>query len=88
MFQQHQTNLEFSILLERRSLFILQGDLYHNYMHSIAERDTDIISSSAIKNLIICGEKFSGGETLKRGTRLSLTIRHVPKSSKLKLKIG
>lgn len=88
MFQQHQPNLEFSFLLERRSLFILQGDLYHNYLHSIAERDTDVVSKSVIKNLNICGDKFSEGEILKRGTRLSLTIRHVPKTSKLKLKIG
>ncbi|KAK9299085.1 hypothetical protein QLX08_007823 [Tetragonisca angustula] len=86
--EQHQSNLEFSFLLERRSLFILQGDLYHNYMHSIAEKDTDIISKSVLKNLSICGEKFSEGETLKRGTRISLTIRHVPKTSKLKLRIG
>ncbi|XP_006623745.1 alpha-ketoglutarate-dependent dioxygenase alkB homolog 6 [Apis laboriosa] len=86
--EQHQLNFEFSLLLERRSLFILQEELYHNYLHSIAERDTDIISKSVIKNLDICGEKFLGGETLKRGIRLSLTIRHVPKTSKLKLKIG
>ncbi|XP_061933751.1 alpha-ketoglutarate-dependent dioxygenase alkB homolog 6 isoform X2 [Apis cerana] len=86
--EQHQLNFEFSLLLERRSLFILQEELYHNYLHSIAERDTDIISKSVIKNLDICGEKFLDGETLKRGIRLSLTIRHVPKTSKLKLKIG
>ncbi|XP_050595520.1 alpha-ketoglutarate-dependent dioxygenase alkB homolog 6 isoform X2 [Bombus affinis] len=86
--KQHQPNLEFSFLLERRSLFILQGDLYHNYLHSIAERDTDVVSKSVIKNLSICGDKFSEAEILKRGTRLSLTIRHVPKTSKLKLRIG
>lgn len=33
----------------------------------------------------MCEEKFVG--EIKRGTRLSLTIRHVPKTSKLKLKI-
>ena len=86
--EQHKPNLEFSFLLERRSLFILQGDLYHNYLHSIAERDTDVVSKSVIKNLSICGDKFSEAEILKRGTRLSLTIRHVPKTSKLKLRIG
>ncbi|OAD53209.1 putative alpha-ketoglutarate-dependent dioxygenase ABH6 [Eufriesea mexicana] len=86
--EQHQSNLEFSFLLERRSLFILQENLYHNYLHSIAERESDIISKSVIKNLSICGEQFSEGEVLKRGIRLSLTIRHVPKTSKLKLRIG
>ena len=86
--QPQELKLEFSFLLERRSLLILQGDLYHNYLHSIAERDTDVISRSMIKNLAICGGEFSEGETLKRDIRLSLTIRHVPKTSKLKLKIG
>jgi len=66
---------------------VLQKDLYHNYLHSIAERDVDSISENTIKNLDICTEKFTEGETIKRDTRLSLTIRHVPKTSKLKLKI-
>ncbi|XP_012141260.1 putative RNA/DNA demethylase ALKBH6 [Megachile rotundata] len=86
--QQHELNLEFSFLLERRSLLILQGDLYHHYLHSIAEKDTDVISGSIIKNLSICGEEFKEEQILKRGVRLSLTIRHVPKTSKLKLKFG
>ncbi|XP_076167515.1 putative RNA/DNA demethylase ALKBH6 [Ptiloglossa arizonensis] len=86
--QLQKLNLEFSLLLERRSLFILQGDLYHHYLHSIAERDMDVISKSVIKNLNICKEQFSEEQILKRDIRLSLTIRHVPKTSKLKLKIG
>lgn len=87
--QQQQPKLEFSLLLERRSLLVLQKDLYHNYLHSIAERDADSITeqNSSIKNLHMCAEKFTEEETVKRGTRLSLTIRHVPKTSKLKLKI-
>lgn len=85
--QQQQPKLEFSLLLERRSLLVLQKDLYHNYLHSISERDADSITESSIKNLHMCVEKFTEEETVKRGTRLSLTIRHVPKTSKLKLKI-
>ncbi|XP_011642928.1 alpha-ketoglutarate-dependent dioxygenase alkB homolog 6 isoform X2 [Pogonomyrmex barbatus] len=87
MTEQQQPKLEFSLLLERRSLLILQKDLYHNYLHSIAETDADSISKSTIKNLHMCAEKFAEGEVIKRGTRLSLTIRHVPKTSKMKLKI-
>ncbi|XP_076644262.1 putative RNA/DNA demethylase ALKBH6 [Halictus rubicundus] len=83
-----QRTLEFSILLERRSLLILQGDLYHRYLHSIAERGTDILSKSVVKNLDICGDRFSEGQTLHRDVRLSLTIRHVPKTTRLKIKIG
>jgi len=85
--QQQQCKLEFSLLLERRSLLILQKDLYYNYLHSIAERDADSISESSIKNLHMCAKKFTEEEIIKRDTRLSLTIRHVPKTSKLKLKI-
>lgn len=87
LFQHQQPNLEFSLLLERRSLLILQKELYHDYLHSIAERDSDNISKSSIKNLHMCTEMFTEGEAIKRSTRLSLTIRHVPKTSKLKLKI-
>ncbi|EZA57816.1 alpha-ketoglutarate-dependent dioxygenase alkB homolog 6 [Ooceraea biroi] len=85
--EQQQPKLEFSLLLERRSLLVLRKDLYHNYLHSIAERDVDSISEASIKNLHMCTEKFTEGQAIKRGTRLSLTIRHVPKTSKLKLKI-
>ncbi|XP_011064941.1 PREDICTED: alpha-ketoglutarate-dependent dioxygenase alkB homolog 6 isoform X2 [Acromyrmex echinatior] len=86
MTEQQQCKLEFSLLLERRSLLILQKDLYYNYLHSIAERDADSISESSIKNLHMCAKKFTEEEVIKRDTRLSLTIRHVPKTSKLKLK--
>lgn len=85
--QQQQPKFEFSLLLEPRSLLVLQKDLYHNYLHSIAERDVDNITESTIKNLHMCANKFVEGQTIKRGIRLSLTIRHVPKTSKLKLKI-
>lgn len=35
----------------------------------------------------MCAKKFTEEEIIKRDIRLSLTIRHVPKTSKLKLKI-
>ncbi|XP_025987392.1 alpha-ketoglutarate-dependent dioxygenase alkB homolog 6 [Solenopsis invicta] len=85
--EQQQSKFEFSLLLERRSLLVLQKDLYHNYLHSIAERDADSILGSSIKNLHMCAENFTDKQIIKRGTRVSLTIRHVPKTSKLKLKI-
>ncbi|KAG7206412.1 hypothetical protein KM043_003768 [Ampulex compressa] len=86
--QQQESKLEFSFLLEPRSLLILQGDLYHDYLHSIAERHTDVISRSIIKNLNLCNSRFEEGEEINRDVRLSLTIRHVPNTSKFKLKIG
>ncbi|XP_066585372.1 alpha-ketoglutarate-dependent dioxygenase alkB homolog 6-like isoform X2 [Prorops nasuta] len=86
--QEHQQDIEFSFLLEPRSLLVLQKDLYHNYLHSIAERRSDILIKSVIKNINLCGQTYDEGQELQRTTRLSLTIRHVPKTSKLTLKIG
>lgn len=48
----------------------------------------DVVEKSDIKNLHLCSQAYDEGQTLKRTTRLSLTIRHVPKTSKLKLKFG
>lgn len=80
--------MDFSLLLERRSLLILKGELYHDYLHAIAETYTDTILPGTIKNLDMCIDTYKEGQVLQRGTRLSLTIRHVPKTSKLKLKLG
>ncbi|XP_058793838.1 alpha-ketoglutarate-dependent dioxygenase alkB homolog 6 [Phymastichus coffea] len=77
----------FSLLLEPRSLLILQKELYHEYLHSIDEREIDVIDKSDIKNLYLCSQTYDKNQILNRTTRLSLTIRHVPKTSKLKLKL-
>ncbi|KAK0090224.1 hypothetical protein PV325_002294 [Microctonus aethiopoides] len=84
--EQRQIKPEFSILLERKSLLVLQENLYHNYLHSISEKKIDAISSNDICNIGLCSNNYTDGELIQRGTRLSLTIRHVPKTSKLKLK--
>lgn len=74
-----------SLLLEPRSLLILTEDLYKNYLHGIGEKKHDSIGNM-IQNLDFCQAKF--GQTIERSTRISLTIRHVPKTLKVKLKIG
>ncbi|XP_014219511.1 alpha-ketoglutarate-dependent dioxygenase alkB homolog 6 [Copidosoma floridanum] len=79
---------EFSLLLEPRSLLILQEDLYHNYLHAIDERTTDVISRNEIKNINMCSRTYEEAKVLQRSTRLSLTVRHVPKTTKIKLKLG
>lgn len=78
-------NKKCSLLLQRRSLLVLQDDMYNRYLHGIAENEADIITED-ISNLKQAGDKFSVGSELIRGTRISLTIRHVPKTSKLKLR--
>ncbi|XP_055608672.1 alpha-ketoglutarate-dependent dioxygenase alkB homolog 6 [Uranotaenia lowii] len=73
------------LLVEPRSLLILKDDMYHKYLHSIAETDTDAVDGS-LNNLKHC-EGVQLGDVLPRKTRISLTIRHVPKTTKMKLKL-
>lgn len=73
---------EFKLLIEPRSLLILKDDLYHKFMHAISEVEVDDLSDSLIRNPV------DSTEQLQRSTRYSLTIRNVPKTSKLKLKFG
>lgn len=65
-----------SLLLRRRSLLILQDDLYKCYLHGISSVAIDTLTERVV-NLSVAGGRV--GETLSRGTRVSLTIRHVPK---------
>lgn len=75
------------LLIERRSLLILKDDMYHKYLHGIAETDEDVIGEN-VSNLPHCSHSYKLGDKCKRETRVSLTIRHVPKTSKMKLKLG
>ena len=61
--------------------------MYKKYLHGIAERTEDIVTDK-ICNLSHLGTPVNSGDTLKRSTRVSLTIRHVPKTLKIKLKLG
>ena len=74
-----------SVLLEPRSLFLLTEDLYHNFLHGIAERTSDEVTDR-VANLDTCHP--SVGDILLRKTRISLTIRNVPKILKFKLNLG
>ncbi|CAG9765291.1 unnamed protein product [Ceutorhynchus assimilis] len=71
------------LLLEQRSLIIVKDDMYKTYLHSISEVALDDVSGCA--NLDNCMTSYSLNEKLKRGTRVSLTIRNVPKVLKIKL---
>lgn len=77
----------FSLLLERRSLVVIQDDVYKNYLHSIEEVTSDIISNK-ISNLQLCLKHYNDSEVLSRGTRISLTIRHVPATTKVLLRLS
>jgi len=74
----------YSLFLERRSLLILQENMYNDYMHGIDEVKDDIIDDS-ISNLNLCESQIKIGTSLLRNKRISLTIRNVPKISKFNL---
>lgn len=77
------------LLIEPRSLLILKHDMYTNYLHSIADETHDIITSN-LANLEQCADELKNrvGGTIERNRRISLTIRHVPKTSKIHLRLG
>lgn len=75
------------LLIEPRSLLILKDDMYHKYLHSIAELHEDSVTDDIV-NLQQCCGTYTLGSRLMRDTRVSLTIRHVPKTSKMKLQLG
>lgn len=72
------------LLLERRSLVVLQDDMYKKYLHSISEVTADVLSTD-LANLTLCKGKYGHEQILNRSTRISLTIRNVPKICKLNI---
>lgn len=73
------------LLLERCSLVVLQDDMYAKYLHSIREVDADVIGEDCA-NVPHCRNQYRIGEVIERQTRISVTIRNVPKVLKIKLK--
>ncbi len=59
--------------------------MYQQYLHGIAETKEDTVTDK-ICNGQYLSNPVHHGDTLTRTTRVSLTIRNVPKTIKLKLK--
>ena len=74
--------LKFKLLIQPRSLLVLKKKLYENYLHGIEETFEDVIDEKVAN----CEAEMIG-KVLKRDTRVSLTIRNVPKTTKFKFKI-
>uniref|UniRef100_UPI00398E7387 alpha-ketoglutarate-dependent dioxygenase alkB homolog 6 n=1 Tax=Pristiophorus japonicus TaxID=55135 RepID=UPI00398E7387 len=86
VFPQTEENRYFlSLLLEPRSLLVLQDDMYVKYLHGIRPVVEDIVTEK-ITNLKSCSTRL--GAVLTRSTRISLTIRHVPKVLKTTILLG
>ncbi|KAM9851026.1 alpha-ketoglutarate-dependent dioxygenase alkB homolog 6 [Aulostomus maculatus] len=75
----------FSLLVRPRSLLILQEDMYQHLLHGIQACQQDTLTD---KVLNLPAARATAGELLTRGTRVSLTIRHVPKVIRTKLILG
>ncbi|XP_029980314.1 putative RNA/DNA demethylase ALKBH6 [Sphaeramia orbicularis] len=82
MLQTEDNRYLFSLLVRQRSLLILQDDMYQKLLHGIRACSEDTLSDKVV-NLSASGAH--PGDTLNRGTRVSLTIRHVPKVMKTSL---
>ncbi|KAJ7304465.1 hypothetical protein JRQ81_012028 [Phrynocephalus forsythii] len=74
-----------SLLLKPRSLLVLQEDMYSRYLHGIRLVPQDTITEK-VANTGGCGCAL--GDTLERRTRVSLTIRHVPRVLKTSIILG
>lgn len=83
--QTEENRYQFSLLVKPRSLLVLQDEMYQSLLHGIKGCTQDSLTDRVV-NLSAAGAL--PGDTLTRGTRVSLTIRHVPKVMKTKLMLG
>ncbi|XP_047383581.1 alpha-ketoglutarate-dependent dioxygenase alkB homolog 6 isoform X5 [Sciurus carolinensis] len=68
-----------SLLLEPRSLLVLRGAAYTRLLHGIAATRVDVLDAASLPpNATACRSALPGAH-LVRGTRVSLTIRRVPR---------
>ncbi|XP_076463568.1 putative RNA/DNA demethylase ALKBH6 isoform X2 [Babylonia areolata] len=75
-----------SLLLQPRSLLLVQDDMYKVHLHGIKEVTHDSITDK-VANLDLVPE-VKVGDVMERKTRVSLTIRYVPKVLKSRLILG
>lgn len=80
-------DLKMSLLLEPNSLLILKDTMYTSYLHGIQERTNDDISDK-VANLALTNGGHKCGDKLERTCRVSLTIRYVPKTLKVQIRLG
>nr|XP_048294527.1 alpha-ketoglutarate-dependent dioxygenase alkB homolog 6 isoform X2 [Myodes glareolus]XP_048294535.1 alpha-ketoglutarate-dependent dioxygenase alkB homolog 6 isoform X2 [Myodes glareolus] len=68
-----------SLLVEPRSLLVLRGTAYTHLLHGIAATLVDELDAASLPpNAAACQSALPGAH-LVRGTRVSLTIRRVPR---------
>ncbi|KAG9340167.1 hypothetical protein JZ751_021892 [Albula glossodonta] len=83
--QTEESRFLLSLLVERRSLLILRDSMYKHFLHGIQGAAQDTLTDRVANLSLTSGY---AGDCLTRGTRVSLTIRHVPKILKTTLLFG
>ncbi|XP_070080192.1 alpha-ketoglutarate-dependent dioxygenase alkB homolog 6 isoform X7 [Equus przewalskii] len=68
-----------SLLLEPRSLLVLRGTAYTRLLHGIAAACVDALDAASLPPNAAACPSARPGARLVRGTRVSLTIRRVPR---------
>ncbi|XP_057568540.1 alpha-ketoglutarate-dependent dioxygenase alkB homolog 6 isoform X7 [Hippopotamus amphibius kiboko] len=68
-----------SLLLEPRSLLVLRGTAYTRLLHGIAAARVDALDAASLPPNAAACPSAQPGARLVRGTRVSLTIRRVPR---------
>ncbi|XP_059760775.1 alpha-ketoglutarate-dependent dioxygenase alkB homolog 6 isoform X2 [Balaenoptera ricei] len=68
-----------SLLLEPRSLLVLRGTAYTRLLHGIAAASVDALDTASLPRNAAACPSAQAGARLVRGTRVSLTIRRVPR---------
>lgn len=68
-----------SLLLEPRSLLVLRGTAYTRLLHGIAPVRVDPLDTASLPINAAACQSARPGTCLVRGTRVSLTIRRVPR---------
>ncbi|KAF6076534.1 alkB-like protein 6 [Phyllostomus discolor] len=68
-----------SLLLEPRSLLVLRGTAYTRLLHGIAAAQVDQLDTASLPLNAAACQSAQPGACLVRGTRISLTIRRVPR---------
>lgn len=75
-----EDRLKFKVYIPQRSLILIQEKMFHYYLHGIEEISRDICDENLIIPPAVENPDFD------RDTRISLTIRHVPKTRKIKIR--
>ena len=78
-----QSRLKFKLYIPQRSLLLVKDKMFHHYLHGIEEINCDIRDTDLIIPDVIDAKDI----TLERKTRISLTIRHVPNTKKIKIRL-